>query len=114
MQTTTRTGTKAKNTPETEPPRKIEVAGATIVHEDFLKASWDWPSPTVIISDGPYGINSYPGDLISPEELPDWYRPHVQQWTKKALPSTTLWFWNTEIGWATCHPLLDSLVVQQP
>jgi site-specific DNA-methyltransferase (adenine-specific) len=22
------------------------------------------------------------------------------------MPSTTLWFWNTEIGWATVHPLL--------
>ena len=119
MQATPRTGTKARNTPETEPtreptrqierPRQIKVAGATIVHEDFLKASRDWPAPTVIISDGPYGVNSYPGDLASPEELPDWYRPHVQQWAERALPSTTLWFWNTEIGWATCHPLLDSL-----
>src|SRR5690606_1700911 len=25
---------------------------------------------------------------------------------KAAQPATTLWFWNTEIGWATVHPLL--------
>jgi site-specific DNA-methyltransferase (adenine-specific) len=23
-----------------------------------------------------------------------------------ALPETTLWFWNTEVGWATVHPVL--------
>ena len=32
--------------------------------------------------------------------------PHVERWSERALPETTLWFWNTEIGWATAHPLL--------
>ena len=26
--------------------------------------------------------------------------------SRMASPSTTLWFWNTEIGWALVHPLL--------
>lgn len=39
--------------------------------------------------------------------IPDWYEPHVQAWSKRALPSTTLWFWNSEIGWVTAHPLLE-------
>jgi len=26
---------------------------------------------------------------------------------RSAHPATTLWFWNTEIGWATVHPLLS-------
>lgn len=30
------------------------------------------------------------------------------EWSKKAKPSTSLWFWNTEIGWATMHPYLEA------
>jgi len=36
----------------------------------------------------------------------DWYRPHVREWSERATPQTTLWFWNSELGWATVHPLL--------
>ena len=36
----------------------------------------------------------------------EWYRPHVAEWAKHSQPATTLWFWNTEHGWATVHPLL--------
>ena len=36
----------------------------------------------------------------------EWYRPHIEQWSKFAQYSTTLWFWNTEIGWANVHPVL--------
>ena len=36
----------------------------------------------------------------------EWYRPHVETWSRAARPATTLWFWNTELGWATVHPLL--------
>ena len=65
-----------------------------------------WPSPTVIVSDGAYGVAGFPGDPPTPEGLADWYAPHVEAWSRRALPSTTLWFWGTEIGWATVHPLL--------
>ena len=79
---------------------------ATLYLGDFLKVSADWPSPTVIVADGPYGVASYPGDPVSHEELAEWYAPHVAHWSKRALPETTLWFWNTEIGWASVHPVL--------
>jgi site-specific DNA-methyltransferase (adenine-specific) len=62
-----------------------------------------WPHPTVIISDGPYGLGSYPGDPPTPDSLALWYEPHIQAWTQCALPSTTLWFWNSELGWANVH-----------
>lgn len=65
-----------------------------------------WKPPTVIVCDGPYGINGYPGDLVSTEGLPEWYQRHVAEWNKYATPKTTLWFWNTEQGWATVHPML--------
>ena len=65
-----------------------------------------WPAPTVIISDGAYGVAGFPGDPPTPAGLAEWYEPHVRAWLARALPETTLWFWNTEIGWATVHPIL--------
>ena len=65
-----------------------------------------WPTPVVIVSDGPYGLGSYPGDLPTPDGLAEWYLPHVEQWSRRSSPQTTLWFWNSEIGWATAHPVL--------
>lgn len=66
-----------------------------------------WNSPIVIISDGPYGVKGFKGDLFSPEGLDKWYEPHIAKWTEKSTPQTTLWFWCTEVGWATVHPILD-------
>jgi hypothetical protein len=65
-----------------------------------------WPQPTVIVSDGAYGLGSFPGDPPTIAGLVEWYRPHIEAWTQHALPETTLWFWNSELGWATVHPLL--------
>ena len=78
-----------------------------IQNKDAKDCYPDWPAPVTIISDGPYGLNRYHGDLASPAELPAWYEPHIAAWTEKATPETTLWFWNTEIGWATVHPVLE-------
>lgn len=73
---------------------------------DALKLYDEWKSPTVIISDGPYGVNGFPGDLVTPDGLAEWYEPHIKKWSECATPLTTLWFWNTEVGWATVHPIL--------
>ena len=90
-----------------ERPLTRTCLSAVLRHGDFLDASLEWPAPTVIIADGPYGISSFPGDPPSHRFLPDWYRPHVIRWSERALPETTLWFWSTEIGWASVHPLLE-------
>jgi hypothetical protein len=60
-----------------------------------------WDLPVVIVCDGPYGISGFLGDPPVPEALPDWYEPHIEAWSRAAAPLTTLWFWNTEIGWAS-------------
>lgn len=73
---------------------------------DAIDLYGQWESPTVIVCDGPYGINGYPGDLVSVDGLSEWYEKHVVEWNKYATPRTTLWFWNTEQGWATVHPML--------
>ena len=74
-----------------------------IENNDVINLYDSWKSPTVIISDGPYGIGGYPGDPLSHTELRDWYKPHIKEWSKKSTPETTLWFWNTELGWASVH-----------
>jgi hypothetical protein len=66
-----------------------------------------WEHPIVIVSDGGYGILGFQGDTAGHQTLPEWYEPHIAQWSKYALPNTTLWFWNSEIGWAVVHPILE-------
>lgn len=77
----------------------------------FLGDSLDfydkWPSPTVIVSDGGYGVLGFEGDTSDHLDLPKWYEPHVAAWSRRATPATTLWFWNSEIGWAAVHPILE-------
>jgi hypothetical protein len=73
---------------------------------DALDAYRTWPAPATIISDGAYGVRGFHGDTIGSDALPDWYRPHIAGWSAAATPATTLWFWNTEIGWASVHPVL--------
>jgi len=78
-----------------------------IIYFDYAEKVYNqWPSPDCIISDGPYGVSGFPGDNHKPESLADWYEPHIRTWTEKSTPQTTLWFWNTEVGWATVHPVL--------
>lgn len=78
----------------------------SIINDDVLNLYASWPTPTLIISDGPYGIGGFPGDPRKPEYLSEWYEPHIKIWSEKSKPFTTVWFWNTEIGWANVHPIL--------
>ena len=80
--------------------------GVIIYAGDSLDLYSKWESPVVIISDGPYGVGGYRGDLPTSECLREWYRPHIEKWSEYSTPMTTLWFWNTEIGWANVHPTL--------
>ena len=74
---------------------------------DALDLAKGWPAPTVIVSDGGYGVLGFEGDTSSHLGLAEWYAPHVVSWSKAATPATTLWFWNSEIGWAAVHPVLE-------
>jgi site-specific DNA-methyltransferase (adenine-specific) len=81
--------------------------GDVVIHFDCAEALYaKWPTPICILSDGPYGVSGFPGDNKSVESLAAWYEPHIKAWSRYATPQTTLWFWNTELGWATVHPLL--------
>jgi site-specific DNA-methyltransferase (adenine-specific) len=78
----------------------------TIQFGNSLDLLTRWDTPVVIVSDGPYGVSGYDGDLAKADGLADWYEPHIKAWSKQATPLTTLWFWNTEVGWAEVHPIL--------
>lgn len=73
---------------------------------DALDVYHTWDPPTTIISDGAYGVGGFRGDPRTPEDLDQWYRPHIEAWSKHGTLATTLWFWNTEVGWANVHPEL--------
>lgn len=84
---------------------KVVVVPA-IYEGDALTQYGNWPAPDLIISDGAYGVGGFPGDPHRAKLLPQWYAQHIRHWSQVAKPNTTLWFWNTEQGWAAVHPLL--------
>src|SRR5438046_882018 len=61
---------------------------------DSLNHYGQWQMPTVIVSDGGYGVLGFEGDTCNHLGLSEWYEPHIAAWSKYAMPSTTLWFWN--------------------
>jgi hypothetical protein len=82
------------------------MGGFDLFRGDALDAYPNWPAPATIISDGAYGVRGFHGDTVGSQALPHWYRPHVASWSAAAGPASTLWFWNTELGWASVHPVL--------
>lgn len=74
---------------------------------DSLRHYSEWQAPTAIVSDGAYGVLGFEGDTSDHLDLPEWYEPHIKAWSAAATPQTTLWFWNSEIGWASVHPILE-------
>jgi DNA modification methylase len=85
----------------------IRIGSASLYSGDALAMYDVWDAPTCIISDGPYGLGKFPGEANTTDGLADWYAPHVAEWAKRSGPDTTLWFWNSELGWATVHPILE-------
>lgn len=90
-------------------PRFKEWTNALVTLQlgDAMSFYSSWKPPTVIVSDGGYGVLGFEGDTSDHLGLPEWYEPHVAAWSKAATPATTLWFWNSEIGWAAVHPVLE-------
>lgn len=90
-------------------PDRTEYRDASVVARlgDSRALCEHWPSPTVIVSDGGYGVLGFEGDTSDHLELPQWYEPHIAAWSRRATAQTTLWFWNSEIGWAAVHPILE-------
>lgn len=93
---------------ETLPERgEVRVHNSTLFHGDAIQLYDRWDAPDVIVSDGGYGILGFDGDTASHMGLDLWYESHIEAWSRKAKFGTTLWFWNSEIGWASVHPVLE-------
>lgn len=84
----------------------LEKYNIFLYNDDAIIQYHNWAAPTVIISDGPYGVRGFKGDLVSEFGLAEWYEPHIIKWSEKSSSRTTLWFWCTEQGWATIHSVL--------
>lgn len=80
---------------------------ARLCYGDSLALYASWDAPTAIVSDGAYGVLGFEGDTSDHMHLPEWYEAHVAAWARRATPRTSLWFWNSEIGWAAVHPVLE-------
>lgn len=78
-----------------------------LFHGDVQDVYGSWAPPNTIISDGAYGVRGFHGDTTDAKGLVEWYRPHISAWSEAGGPGTALWFWGTEVGWATVHPELD-------
>jgi hypothetical protein len=86
----------------------VEIVGESSLHfGDSLALYQTWPSPVTIVSDGAYGVLGFEGDTADHLGIAEWYEPHVRAWSLAATPETTLWFWNSEVGWAAAHPVLE-------
>ena len=94
---------------------RAEAPTVSLYKDDYVQAHYgnsldfysEWDRPSCIVSDGAYGVLGFEGDTSDHTGMPEWYEPHVAAWSKKATPQTTLWFWNSEIGWAAVHPVLE-------
>ncbi|EGR0290881.1 DNA methyltransferase [Vibrio parahaemolyticus] len=80
---------------------------ATLYCGDSMEHYHLWDTPQTIISDGAYGVLGFDGDTSDHLGLVEWYEKHIREWSKKATAETTLWFWNSELGWAAVHPILE-------
>lgn len=87
--------------------RSVNVGQSYLYHSDAQNLYDSWPGARCIVADGPYGLGKFPNEPKSVSELPEWYAPHIAAWSKFSQTDCTLWFWNTELGWATVHPLLE-------
>jgi len=92
------------NAPPTE---RWRAHGSEVAFGDALHHYARWPRPDTIVSDGAYGVLGFEGDTSDHLGVPAWYEPHAREWVRYAKPGMTLWFWNSEIGWAAAHPTLE-------
>jgi len=112
--------TRARNTPTSTVGRGKAIKRAdlpeadqwsdgqtTVMFGDSLDHYAAWDAPDCIVSDGAYGVLGFEGDTSDHTGMPEWYEPHIAEWSARAKGSTMLWFWNSEIGWATVHPVLE-------
>src|SRR5262245_59818569 len=66
----------------TAPQHDSWTDGAVTLHlGDSLQCYGQWETPTVVVSDGAYGILGFEGDTSDHLDMPSWYEPHIKAWS---------------------------------
>jgi DNA modification methylase len=63
-------------------------------------------SVRLVISDGPYFLQKAAWDKGKLDDLPAWYAPHIEAWSRVCMPSASVYLWNTAEGWARLDPVM--------
>jgi site-specific DNA-methyltransferase (adenine-specific) len=88
-----------------------DLTGSQVWQGDARQVAANLPDDcaSLAILDGPYGMHKAAWDRLAVDELPEWYRPHLQDVDRLLAPSASLYFWNTAAGWAAVHPMILSM-----
>ena len=90
---------------------RSDLTGSEVWEGDAREVAAAMPesSCSLAIFDGPYGMFKAPWDRMKVADLPEWYRPFLEDADRVLAPSASLYFWNTAEGWAAVHPVILSM-----
>ena len=75
-------------------------------YAEDIDPTLDPGSVRLVISDGAYGMKKAAWDMVSMDDLPAWYAPHIEAWGRVCMPSASVYLWNTAEGWARLDPVM--------
>jgi len=75
-------------------------------YAEHVYPTLDPGSVSLVISDGPYAMRKAGWDRMRVEDLPDWYRPHVEAWGRVCAPSASVYVWGTDASASELRPLM--------
>ena len=83
-----------------------------VIHRAYAEDIYPTMEPgsvRLVISDGPYAMKLATWDMMALDELPAWYRPHIEAWGRICMPSASVYLWGTAEGWARLDPVMREL-----
>ena len=90
---------------------RSDLTGSEVWQGDCRTVAAQMPddSCSLAIFDGPYAMQKAEWDRLQVAELPEWYRPHLEDADRICSASASLYFWNTAEGWAAVHPVIVAM-----
>ena len=87
----------------------FEYEGTKLFCDDSLNRYDEWEPPTVIVSDGAYGILGFQGDTPNHHSIVDWYEPHIAKWSEKLYLPRRFGFGIRKLDGLVCIPYWKSM-----